>query len=424
MSVKPNPKYGQPDERDPTSLCNAMDVRVLHSKIDFKVNFETKTIDATIVLTAKVKNEKAKSLLLDTRNLNIKGVMSENGDELKYEMVGKNDEVFGQALSIPLNENVKRGDIFTVKVSYVTSPKACAFQWCPPEQTGGKKHPFMFTQSQAIHARSMIPCQDTPGAKMTWEALIQVPKGLRALMSALGNGDDPVQEDDKTSTFKFRQPQATSSYLVSLAVGDLHFRSCSSRCGVWAEESVVDKAKYEFGEVEEMVTAGEKICGPYRWGRYDVLVMPPSFPYGGMENPCLTFVTPTLLAGDRSLADVVAHEITHSWTGNLVTNLTWRHFWLNEGWTMFIQRKITASMKSRSNEQESQLDAICKLKSLTDSVNHYGAKHEFTKLIPDLTGVDPDDSFSTVPYVWCWSAKRENIIFNNSHTHNTHSSFT
>lgn len=126
--------------------------------------------------------------------------------------------------------------------------------------------------------------------------------------------------------------------------------------------------------------------------------MPPSFPYGGMENPCLTFVTPTLLAGDRSLADVVAHEITHSWTGNLVTNLTWRHFWLNEGWTMFIQRKITASMKSRSNEQESQLDAICKLKSLTDSVNRYGLKHEFTKLIPDLTGVDPDDSFSTVPY--------------------------
>ena len=273
MSVKPNPKYGQPDERDPTSLCNAMDVRVLHSKIDFKVNFESSTIDATIVLTAKVKNEKAKSLLLDTRNLTIKKVMGLNGDELKYEMLGKNDEVFGQALSIPLNENIKRGDIFSVQVSYVTSPKACAIQWCPPEQTGGKKYPFMFTQSQAIHARSMIPCQDTPGAKMTWEALVQVPKGLRALMSALGNGDDPVQEDDKTSTFKFRQPQATSSYLVSLAVGDLHFRSCSSRCGVWAEESVVDKAKYEFGEVEEMVTAGEKICGPYRWGRYDVRVV-------------------------------------------------------------------------------------------------------------------------------------------------------
>jgi len=427
MSIKANPKYGQPDERDPTSLCNAMDVRVEHTNMNITVNFDSKTIEGYVTLRARVLKDNSKCLVLDTRNLKIKKVTDEKGEnELKYEMIGTYSEVFGQALSVSLPiENAKKDDVVSICVFYVTDPQASAIQWLPPEQTAGKKLPFMFTQCQAIHARSMLPCQDTPGAKMTYEARVTVPKELRALMSSLGNGDDAVKEDDKTKTYAFKQPQATSAYLVALAVGDLHFRSCSQRTGVWAEESVVDKAKYEFGKVEDMVTAAEKICGPYLWGRYDVLCMPPSFPYGGMENPCLTFVTPTLLAGDRSLTDTVVHEITHSWCGNLVTNLSWRHFWLNEGmsfslslslslslqtlhshttttttttgWTMFVQRKIMTLLNNGS-EKHSQLDAICRFKTLKDSVSRYGEKHEFTKLIPDLTGVDPDDSFSTVPY--------------------------
>ena len=232
-----------------------------------------------------------------------------------------------------------------VKIDYSTTEKSGALQWLPPAQTDGKVYPFLFSQCQAIHARSMMPCQDTCGAKCTYDSKITVPKELTALMSARGNGEPAKPcSDGSMHTFFFNQPVACATYLVALAVGDLSFKATGMRTGVWAEPNVVEKAAYEFDGMEEMVNTGESICGEYVWGRYDVLCMPPSFPYGGMENPCLTFVTPTLLAGDRSLADVVIHEITHSWTGNLVTNSNWKHFWLNEGWTMFIQRKIVAKM--------------------------------------------------------------------------------
>lgn len=186
----------------------------------------------------------------------------------------------------------------------------------------------MMMQCEAIHARSLFPCQDTPAVKTPYSATVTAPSWCIALMSALQQGEGEC--DLSLRTVKWSQPVPVPSYLVALAAGELESREISPRVKVWAEPSVVDSAAFEFSETEAFLSTAESLTLPYVWGRYDVLCLPPSFPYGGMENPCLTFATPTLLAGDKSLADVIAHEIAHSWTGNLVTNCTWEHFWLNE----------------------------------------------------------------------------------------------
>lgn len=334
----------------------------------------------------------ATELLLDTKGIVIKSVTAADGTTPIEWKLGADHEAFGSQLSIAL----PAGDATQVVVTYATSSSASAIQWLLPAMTAGKAMPFLFTQCQAIHARSLLPCQDTPQVKVTYNASVTVPKGITALMSALGNGDAPTASaDGAKAVFQFKQPVAMAAYLIAIAAGDLKYSSVSKRCGVWAETAVIEKAAFEFSETEQFLAAAEEVCGPYEWGRYDVLCMPPSFPYGGMENPCLTFVTPTLLAGDRSLAAVVIHEIAHSWTGNLVTNQSWRHFWLNEGWTMFVQRKIMALLYGKPL---AEFDATKGLKAMTDSIDHFGCEHNFTSLLPDLKDIDPDDAFSSVPY--------------------------
>jgi leukotriene-A4 hydrolase len=217
-----------------------------------------------------------------------------------------------------------------LKIHYKTAPTASALQWLTKEQTSGKLHPFMFSQCQAIHARSILPCQDTPSVKFTYNATLRHAKELTALMSAIRvSGDNGVT--------LYKQSVPIPSYLLAIAVGDLYSKKIGPRTAVWAEKDVVDEAAEEYRDTEKFLETAESICGPYLWQQYDLLVMPPSFPFGGMENPCLTFVTPTTIAGDRSLVDVVAHEISHSWTGNLVTNANFEHFWLNEGFTVFVE---------------------------------------------------------------------------------------
>jgi len=248
-------------------------------------------------------------------------------------------------------------------------------------------------QCQAIHARSILPCQDCPAVKMTYDATVTVPKWATAVMSALSKESIGTAEyGDRV--FQFSQKVPIPSYLFALAVGDLDSRDISPRCRVWSEPSMVEAVAYEFSQVEDFLKAAEELTLPYQWTRYDILCLPPSFPYGGMENPCLTFVTPTLLAGDKSLADVVAHEAAHSWSGNLVTNETWSHFWLNEGWTIFLQRKIMT--KVHGDDKFFDFDAIGGWEDLKDSVALLPDK--YTKLIPDLDDGDPDDAFSSVPY--------------------------
>ena len=240
-------------------------------------------------------------------------------------------------------------DVARVRIAYATAPQASGLQWLQPEQTAGKRAPFLFSQAQALHARSMAPLQDTPWIRATYTATLRVPDGLVAVMAAEG---DPANRRGQ-ATFRFHMPQPIPSYLLALAVGDLEFRAIGPRTGVWAEPSKVEAAAREFEDAETMLAQTEALYGPYRWGRYDVLMLPPSFPYGGMENPRLTFMTPTLIAGDKSLVSVLAHELAHSWSGNLVTNATWRDGWLNEGFTTYFERRI---MEAVYGEERARLE--------------------------------------------------------------------
>ncbi|XP_031566571.1 leukotriene A-4 hydrolase-like [Actinia tenebrosa] len=367
------------------------------TKISWFVNvdFETHILDCNVDLQFSVKKDGITRLTLDTSDLNIKSVHNQATKEKLSFKLGEKHKAFGTPLHIDLPDGLKSGSTVTLSISYQTSSTASAIQWLKPEQTSGKKHPYLFTQCQAIHARSIIPCQDSPGVKAKYEAEVSVPKGLVALMSAATNGEASDSNDVNRSVFKFKQEVAIPSYLIAMVVGALESRQVGPRSRVWSEKEMVEECALEFAEVETMISTAESLVGEYVWGQYDLLILPPSFPYGGMENPCLTFVTPTLLAGDRSLTGVVAHEISHSWTGNLVTNRTWEHFWLNEGFTVFLERKIIGRMHG---EQMRQFGFIGGWKTLNDSVTKFGEDSPLTQLVVSLKDSDPDDAFSSVPY--------------------------
>lgn len=367
------------------SYSNPQDVRVTHVDLNLDVVFDQKILRGITVLTLQRTNPNA-PLILDTRNLKIEQVeTSRNG--VRYTptkfTLGETDKFLGAPLTITLPAGANR-----VRVRYVTDPTASGLQWLEPAQTAGKKDPFMFTQSEAIHARSWIPLQDTPQVRVTYAARVKTPPNLVAVMSA---ENDPRTPRDGDYRFTMRQP--ISSYLIALAVGDLSFRPLGPRTGVFAEPQVVEKAARELADTEKMVTATEKLYGPYRWGRYDILILPPSFPFGGMENPRLTFATPTILAGDKSLVSLVAHELAHSWSGNLVTNATWRDFWLNEGFTVYLERRILEAVYGRRREE---MEAALGLRDLHDELERLDTRDEILHV--DLKDRDPDEGFTDIPY--------------------------
>uniref|UniRef100_A0A8C8BKL7 Leukotriene A-4 hydrolase n=1 Tax=Otus sunia TaxID=257818 RepID=A0A8C8BKL7_9STRI len=331
--------------------------------------------------------------VLDTKDLQVFKV-TVNGQDAKFGF-GEKHSFKGTPLEITLPYELRRGQEAIVEISFESSPKSSALQWFSPEQTSGKKHPFLFSQCQATHCRAIFPCQDTPAVKLTYYAEISVPKELVALMSANRDGEIPDPEDSSRKIYRFSQNVPIPCYLIALVVGALESRKIGPRTLVWAEKELVDKSAYEFAEAEAMLKTAEDLAGPYIWGQYDLLVLPPSFPYGGMENPCLTFVTPTLLAGDRSLSNVIAHEISHSWTGNLVTNKTWEHFWLNEGHTVYLERRIGGRL---FGEQFRHFQALGGWRDLQNTINTLGDKNPVTNLIPNLNEVDPDVAYSSVPY--------------------------
>ncbi|KAG7361242.1 aminopeptidase N [Nitzschia inconspicua] len=381
---------------DLSSFSKPEEAVVTHLDWVLTVDFEEKCLVAKATCTVRKSRRNFGRLILDTAHLEISAVQSCDGSPLDFKLhsLVRNKEHLGRPLEIQLPEQQGEDDTVKVTILYRTTEQCSALQWLPPSQTAGKQFPYLFTQCQAIHARSLVPCQDRCGVKMTYNATVTVPKWSTAVMSALFENVEMADENHKVYTWN--QPVPISSYLLALAVGELTKKEISKRCAIWSEPSVVDAAAWEFSETEDFLTAAEAISGKtYVWGRYDLLCLPPSFPYGGMENPCLTFVTPTLLAGDKSLADVVAHEIAHSWTGNLVTNATWDHFWLNEGWTTWLQRKIMVRIKN--NPKFLDFDAIEGRKSLTDTIQHEMAPQN-TSLVLKIGDADPDDSYSTVAY--------------------------
>src|SRR5262245_63149571 len=309
--------------RDAHSYSNPEQVRVRHVDLNLDVLFDRKVLKGVSTLTIERIKPDADSLKLDTRDLKIIKAYTSN-DGINFTpaefTLGAADKILGAPLAVQLPPQATK-----VRIEYETSPNASGVQWLEPAQTAGKKYPYVFTQSQAIHARSWIPLQDSPGVRVTYSATIRTPKALRAVMSAAQSATDKTLP----GAYKFEMPQAIPPYLIALAAGDIAFKSLGDRTGVYTEPAMMDKAAREFEDTEKMVVATEKLYGPYRWDRYDILVLPPSFPIGGMENPRLTFATPTVLAGDKSLVSLIAHELAHSWSGNLVTNATWRDFWLN-----------------------------------------------------------------------------------------------
>jgi len=345
------------------------ELRVRHLELDLDVDFEQKILTGSATLRFDAAS--SPDLVLDTRDLTIHGVDNALGFEL-----GTPDRILGAPLRIRLSPGAS-----WVKVRYSTSPAASGLQWLDPAQTAGKQRPFLYSQSQAIHARSWIPLQDSPGVRITFEARVSAPSGLTAVMAAERAGGH----------FRMRQP--IPSYLVALAVGELEFRSLGERSGVFAEPSVVETAAREFSDTEAMIRAVEEMYGPYRWGRYDLLVLPPSFPFGGMENPCLTFTTPSVLAGDKSLVALVAHELAHSWSGNLVTNATWSDFWLNEGFTVYLEGRIIEKVYGLARQE---MEATLGRRELDTEIASLPESDRVLHL--PLKGRDPDDGCTLVPY--------------------------
>jgi leukotriene-A4 hydrolase len=381
------PVLTTPDARDTHSFARPAEARVTHVALDLTVDFEAKRLGGTAALDIRRRAD-AKAIVLDSKGLEIEAIADQSGNPLQWR-AGAADPDLGAPLIVALAPDTRR-----LVIRYRSAPDSGALQWLAPQQTAGKTHPFLLSQGQSIENRSWIPTQDSPGIRQSWEVTIRVPHPLTAVMSA-PKAAEPITEGGMR-IFTYRMEHPVAPYLIAIAVGDLAFRDLGPRSGVWAEPPVVAAAAREFADTEKMIDAAEALFGRYRWGRYDMIVLPPSFPFGGMENPNLTFLTPTLLAGDKSLVSVVAHELAHSWSGNLATNATWNDFWLNEGLTTYAERRIVESIygpKVAAQQVALGIDALDK--AIAENGGPSGAD---TRLHLDLEGRHPDDALGDIAY--------------------------
>lgn len=371
--------------RDPHSLANPHEIAVRHLDLDLTVDFDARQLHGRATLDVERKIAAAMQLVLDTQALTIEAVTSADGTRLPFQL-GSADSLLGRPLTIDLPPNVTQ-----VSVRYRTAPDAAALLWLPPEGTPSGRAPMLFSQSESIYARSWVPLQDSPAVRFTYDATLRVPKDLLAVMSA----ENP-QQRRPDGVYRFHLGRPIPSYLLAIAVGDIAFRAIGPRTGVYADPRVVEIAAAEFDEVEAMIDAAEGLYGPYRWGRYDLLVLPPSFPYGGMENPRLTFVTPTVIVGDKSLVSLIAHELAHSWSGNLVTNASWNDFWLNEGLTVYVERRI---MEALRGADYAAMLAVTGRRDLDEALAKAGPEDPNTRLCTEWGAQQsPDDGIVDVPY--------------------------
>ena len=370
-------------DNDVHSFAKPNEVAVTHLSLDLTVDFTSKKLGGTATLQLK-NNANATTLHLDANGLAIEKILLNDGTTANFEL-SKPLTFLGSDLAVAITPSTT-----AITVYYSTAPTAAALQWLEARQTAGGQHPFLFTQSQAILARTWIPLQDSPGIKFTYDATIHCPKELMAVMSASDNAT--VLQN---GVYKFHMPHAIPSYLMALSVGNLAYHAYDNRSGVYAEPSLLQKSVSEFTDLPKMISSAEELYGKYAWGRYDLLVLPPSFPFGGMENPCITFATPTIIAGDRSLVSLVAHELAHSWSGNLVTNATWNDFWLNEGFTVYFETRI---MEKIYGKNYADMLTLLSLNELNQTIAEMGNTNADTKLFLDLKGRDPDDGVTDIAY--------------------------
>lgn len=382
-----SPVLATADAADPHSFARPLEARVTHVALDLSFDFAAKAVSGTATLDIDRKPN-AREIVLDSDGYQVSAVTdAATGAPLAF-AYGAENEALGRPLTIQLQPGTRK-----LIIAY-TARNAEALQWLTPEQTAGKRHPFLFSQGQAILNRSWIPTQDSPGIRQTWSAHITVPEGLTPVMSAPRKGIMPVLgPNGGTTLFAFRMDKPVAPYLIAIAIGDIRFQALGSRTGVWAEPATLPAAAKELEDTERMVTVSERLFGPYRWGRYDMIVLPPSFPFGGMENPVMTFLTPTFIAGDKSLTSLIAHELAHSWSGNLATNATWADFWLNEGTTTYATTRIVEAVYGkRVADQQIALgiDSLnAELKTLPTAD---------TRLAIDLKGRNPDEGLTEVAY--------------------------
>ncbi len=380
---------------DPHSYAETDKFIVRHVAIDLRADFEAHRLEGTAELTVEQVDPNADTLTLDTRDLEIGAIhlveMSGQAKVLAFK-VAEPDPILGSKLSIEFPHCCAATSQMRIRIAYRTSNEASALQWLAPSQTYDAK-PYLYSQGQAIHTRSWIPLQDTPSVRVTYEARIRTPPDLVAVMSAarVGDGGGPAGE------YRFEMKQRIPSYLIALAVGDLKFQAVGDRTGVWTEPSRLAAAAYEFADLPRMLEAGERMAGPYRWDRYDLLVMPRAFAYGGMENPRLSFISPSTVAGDRSLVSVIVHELAHSWSGNLVTNSTWDDFWLNEGFTSYLERRLVEALYG---ERRARMEDAIAYEELVQTIKDLEADGHpaDSALHLDLAGRDPNEGTSDVAY--------------------------
>jgi len=374
--------------RDPHSHYVSGQPKMRHVRWHVDVSFEDRVLDCTALITF----DKSGLTTLDLRGINIKFVKDDRFLDLAYTRI-QDHPVIGGAIQFVVPESR------IVFIDYKTSPTASGLQWLTKEQTSGKRHPFMFTQGQCLHTRSFLPCQGTPEVRFTFEATIVVPEELRALMGANHISRNGWREFEGCVVERWKMQQPIPAYLISLAVGELEERDITDRCRVYAEPEMVEAATAEFKDIGKIMEAAERLAGPYEWGRFDMLVLPPSFPYGGMENPRLAFLSPTIVTGTGSMAFVIAHELAHAWTGNLITNAIWGDYWLNEGWTTYFEHRILEELYGKG---EALLHMAIQERDLKRDMDRFFAtgKQAWTKLHVALTQEDdPDDVFSIIPYV-------------------------